>query len=447
MTVYEIFEKQYISRTKRSKELYEEAMQHLAGGVAGGGGYRKPHPLYIKDAKGAYLWDVDGNKYIDVLCGAGSPILGHSPTSVMEAVKQQLDHGTSTIVSYELTAELAEKIKQHMPGMELVRFVGTGSEAVHLALRVARVYTGREKYAKCEGTYHGQLDNELISGNVFGGAEDNPESVPMGAGIPKTALDSVVVLPWNDAEASVAIIKKHVKKLAAVLIEPVACGFLGGIPAEKSYIQSLRKVCDEESIIFIWDEVVTGFRFSLNGAYSLYEVIPDLRILGKPIGGGFPVGLYGGRRHIMEKVVTPGEGAKIFQSGTYSGNPITMTAGLATIKELEKPGFYESINGHGERLRSGLRKIASDVGISVQVTGIGLLFGVHFSEHPIKTFRDVAKSDKEAGAAFSMGLVANDIYCPSFHVMFLCGAHTDTDIDKILDVSKDVLREIKRHQS
>jgi len=393
-TAYEVFEKQYISRTKKSKEMYEETRQHMPGGVAGSGAYRLPYPLYVKDARGSRIWDVDGNEYIDIMCSAGPTILGHSPAPVIEAVKQQLDHGTITMLTSEAVVEVAKKIKQHMPGMDLVRFVNSGSEAVHMALRAARVYTGREKHAQCEGNYHGQLDDVLVSGNVFGGPESNPEAVAQSVGITRDIIDKVVVLPWNDAEAAVAIIKKHAGELAAVLIEPVAGLYLGGIPAERTFVEALRKVCDDEGIVLIYDEVITGFRLSLSGGYSVTGVIPDLRVMAKLIGGGFPVGAYGGRKDIMEKVVTPGEGPKIFQSGTFSGNPISMVAGLATIKELEKPGFYERIDGCGERIRSSLLRIAADVGIPVQVVGVGSIFCVYFSEQPIRNVRDIARSDR-----------------------------------------------------
>jgi len=456
-TAYPIFEKLYISKTKRSREMYEEARQHLAGGVSGSGAYREPYPLYMKEAKGSRLWDVDGNEYIDIMCSAGPAILGHSPAPIIKAVREQLEHGTVTLVTSEAAIEVAKRIKQHMPGMEMVRFVNSGSEAVHLALRVARAYTGREKHAKCEGNYHGQMDNELVSGDVFGGPENSPKSIAQGAGIPKSVLNDVVVLPWNNSEEAVAIIKKHAKELAAVLLEPVAAMYLGGTPAEKSFLEALRKVCDEEGIVLIYDEVVTGFRLGLSGAYSITGVVPDLRILGKLIGGGFPVGAYGGRKEIMEKVVSSFEksgeakstqykGPKIFQSGTFSGNPISMTAGLAMIKELEKPGFYERIDEYGERVRSSLRKIAAEIGIPVQVVGVGSMFCLHFSEHPIKNIRDFAKIDKDTGAAFYMGWEANGIHCPPFHLGFTSGAHTGDDIDKILEVAEMVLREIKMHQ-
>jgi len=456
-TARQIFEDQYISKTKNSRQMYEEARHYLAGGVPGGARYRKPHPLYLKEARGSRLWDIDGNEYIDLHFGAGPAILGHSSPPVMDAVRQQLDRGTIMQIAGEFTVELAKKITQHMPGMELIRFVNSGSEAVHMVLRVARAYTGREKYAKFEGGYDGQLDNELISGGVFSGPEDNPEPVPGCAGIPRSTLNDILILPWNNAEASIALIKKHAKELAAVLIEPMAGIHLGGMTVEKSFMEALRKLTEQEGIALIFDEVITGFRLGLSGGYSLSGVIPDLRALGKIIGGGLPVGAYGGRKDIMEKVVTPLDPAqakekalqrqKIFSSGTYSGNPITMVAGVATMRELEKPGFYERIDGYGERIRSSLRKIARDVGLDIQVIGVGSIFSVHFSDRPLRNIRDIMSSDRETAGTFHVGLLANGIHVLENHVAFTSGAHTDADIDRVLEVSEMVFGEIKKHQA
>jgi glutamate-1-semialdehyde 2,1-aminomutase len=410
----------------------------------------------MKEARGSRLWDVDDNEYIDILCGAGPAILGHSPSPVMEAVKQQIDRGTIVQVTTKSAIELAKKITQHMPGMEVLRFVNSGSEAVHLALRTARAYTGKEKCAKFEGNYNGQLDNELISGHHFGGSEDNPESVPGSVGIPKSVVNDTITLPWNNTEATVALIKKHASELAAVILEPVGGLYLGGIPAEKSFCKALREITEQEGIVLIFDEVITGFRLGLSGVHSLLGVTPDLRTLGKIIGGGFPVGAYGGRKDIMEQIVTPYNPAitggavsdrpKIFSSGTFSGNPVSMTAGLATITELEKPGVYERIDGYGERIRNDLRKMAVDIGLGIQVMGVGSFFSVHFSPHPLKNIREILSSDRETAGAFYMGLEANGIHIPSNHLAFTSTAHNDDDIDKILEVAEKVFREIKRYQ-
>ena len=453
-TARQVFEEQYIARTKKSKQLYEEARRYLAGGVPGGARFRRPYPLYIKEARGGKFWDIDGNEYVDILLGAGPAILGHSHPTVMEAVKQQLDRGTNMQVTGQFAVELAKKVTQHMPGMELMRFCNSGSEAVQLALRAARAYTGREKYAKFEGGYNGQMDNALFSGGTYAGPPDAPEPVPACAGLPQSVRGDVIILPWNNAEASVALIKKHAKELAAVIIEPVGGIFLGGMPPENSFMKALREITEKESIILIFDEVITAFRISLSGGCSLSGVIPDLRTMGKIVGGALPVGAYGGRREIMDKVVTPAEPKdtaaqklKIFSSGTYSGNPVSMVAGVATIKELEKPGFYERINGYGEKIRSGLRKIAKDIGFDVQVLGVGSLFSVHFSERPLKNLRDILSSDRETAGAFYMGLAANGVYILEYHVGFTSAAHTEADIAKVLSVSETVFREIKKHKS
>jgi glutamate-1-semialdehyde 2,1-aminomutase len=448
----ELFESQYIARTKKSKHLYNEAKKYLAGGVPGGARFRRPYPLYMREAKGSKLWDVDGNEYIDLLMGAGPDILGHSPQAVMLAVKEHIDKGTVMQVTGEYAVALAKKITQHVPGMELLRFVNSGSEAVHIALRAARAFTGRDKYAKCEGNYCGQMDNALVGGNIYGGPEDKPASHPDSAGITKAILNDTIIIPWNNPEAAVSIIRKYAKDLSAVLMDPTGGIFLGGMSANKSYVQAVREVTEKEGILLIFDEVISGFRMGLSGACTISGVTPDLRALGKIIGGGFPAGAYGGRRDIMERVATPPENVvshkqKIFSSGTYSGNPISMIAGLATIKELEKPGFYESLDSKGERIRSGLLKMADELDFAIQILGIRSIFTVHFSDWPLKNVRDILKSDRETAGAFYTGLVANGVYIPDFHFASLSAAHTDDDVAQVLAVSEKVLREIKRLQS
>jgi glutamate-1-semialdehyde 2,1-aminomutase len=448
----EFFEKQYVARTKKSQQMYEEAKKYLAGGVPGGARFRMPYPLYMREAKGSKLWDIDGNEYIDLLMGAGPDILGHSPPAVIAAVKERLDRGTVMQVTGEYAIALAKKITQHIPGMELLRFVNSGSEAVHIALRAARAFTGRDKYAKCEGNYCGQMDNALVGGNVYGGSEDEPVSLPNSAGIPKAIINDTIIIPWNNPEAAVSIIRKHAKDLSAVLMDPTGGIFLGGMPADKSYVQAIREVTEKEGILLIFDEVISGFRLGLSGACTISGVIPDLRTLGKIIGGGFPAGAYGGRRDIMEKVATPPESVtsheqKIFSSGTFSGNPISMIAGLATIEELEKPGFYERLDSKGDRIRSGLLKMAGELGLTIQVLGIRSIFTVHFSDRPLKNVRDILRSDRETTSAFYTGLVANGVYIPDFHFASISAAHTDDDVAQVLTVSERVLREIKRLQS
>lgn len=447
----ELFERQYTARTKKSRQMYNEAKKYLAGGVPGGARFRKPHPLYMKEARGSKLWDIDGNEYIDLLMGAGPDILGHSPPAVIAAVKEHLNRGTVMQVTSELSIALAKKITQHIPGMELVRFVNSGSEAVHIALRAARAFTGRNKYAKCEGNYCGQTDTVLISGHTYGGPDESPESLPDSAGIPDCVLNDTIIIPWNNPEAAVSIIKKHARDLAAVLIDPTGGIFLGEMVADKSFVQALRDVTEKEGILLIFDEVISGFRMGLGGAFSLSGVIPDLRTLGKIIGGGFPVGAYGGRRDIMEKVVSPASDAasreqKVFSSGTFSGNPISMVAGVTMIKELEKPGFYEKLDEKGDRIRGGLVKLGNEIGLPIQTLGVRSVFTVHFADRPLRNIRDILKSDRETAGAFYTGWVANGVYIPDFHFASISAAHSDVDITQVLSTAELVLKKIKSLQ-
>ena len=446
MSNYEKFEKQFIQRTKKSKEMYEEARKYLPGGVPGNGRFMKPYPLYWKDAKGARIIDVDGNEYIDMRAAGGPIILGYNPPAVVEAVKAQLEHGTHTFLTSKVVFELAKKICQHMRGVEMIRFVNSGSEAGHFALRAARVYTGRPKIAKFEGNFVGSFCDEFISTQVFSGPEDSPEPIADIAGIPESCYKDIVVLPFNNIEASVSLIRKHAKELACVIMEPLANFALAGVLAEKPFMEAIRRVTEEEGILLIWDEVVSGFRFGLGGLEGYYNIVPDMRTLGKIIGGGFPVGAYGGKREIMDKAVTPtgmpsDKKEKAFQSGTFSGNEITAAAGLALISELERKNPYSYIDGLGERLRSGWRKIADDLGIKLQVTGIGSYAGLMFADQPIRNLRDYGRVDLKKGDAFRLGLYANGVTF-SKHNAFMNAALSEEDIDEVLSVSGHVLREI-----
>jgi glutamate-1-semialdehyde 2,1-aminomutase len=450
-TAYEAFAQQYRNRTLNSASLYEEARMHLPAGVPGNAGWRPPHPLYFRDARGTYLVDIDDNEYIDLIIGGGSAILGHSAPAIVEAVKAQVEHGTGLIAPTPLVIELAKKIKEHMPGMDMVRFCNSGSEAAHLVMRIARTYTGKDKIGKFEGNFHGQLDNELISGATFAGPEDRPVATPHLGGIPKGALDDTIVLPFNNAEAAVTLVRQHAHELAAVIMEPVGGTWLGGIVAETSFVEAIRNVTREEGVLLIFDEVITGFRMGLSGGVSLSGVLPDLRAIGKIIGGGFPVGGYGGRKDVMENVLTPTDDPDLppfrtYQSGTFTGNPVSMVAGLALIRELERPGVYERMYRHGERLRTGIRQLAQDVSIPVQLTGVGSIFGVHFSEHPVKNIRDMSRNDRTRQRSFHLGLVANGVHISPAHIGFTNAAQTDSDIGKILDVSEHVLRVMRQQE-
>lgn len=438
----------YTRRTPRSLQLYTEARNHLPGGVPGNAGFRPPYPLYVERAAGPFLWDVDGNRYIDSLIGGGPHILGHSPPAIMNAVAEQLSSGTSTIAPSPKNIALAESIRKHMPHMEMIRFVHTGSEAVHMSMRVARAFTGRQKIGKFEGNFHGGYDNLLVSGTSYGGPEERPLSLAEGAGIPQSVLDDTVVLPFNNTDATVALIEEHASELAGVVVEAVGGTWMAGIVAEQGFLEALREVTARHGILLIFDEVITGFRVALGGSTAVTGVTPDLVALAKTIGGGFPMGAFGGRRDVMEQAVTPPRDAEdkrvtIFQSGTFQTNLVSLTAGLAMLSELEKPGIYEELGETGDQVRRGIEKIGANLGLPVQATGQGPIFGVYFADEPVRTIRDVLGSDREMAGTFYLGLVAHGVYITPYHLGFTNASQSEAEVDGVLEICQTVLETIK----
>jgi glutamate-1-semialdehyde 2,1-aminomutase len=436
------------SRTKKSKALWEEAKKSLPGGVSGSAAYLAPYPVYIDKAVGGKIVDVDGNEYIDLLLGGFPNILGHSAQPIMEAVKKQLERGTTPILFQETGIKLAQKMQQHMPHLEMVRLCNTGSEATMFAIRAARAWTKKDKVSKPEGGYSGQHDYVLLSGisGRTAGTGDRPLPIADCAGIPQFIVDNTVILPWNDIDATVSIIREHADELAAVVLEPMQGFGMGDIPADKEYLQAIREITKKKNIVFIYDEVVTGFRLSgMEGAVKYYGVVPDLACYGKPIGGGFPIGAYGGRRDIMEQTCNPAADPeyKIFQSGTFTGNPIAVTAGLACLTELEKRD-YSCIDNLAEKLRVGIQQIATEHGFEMHITGIGSMFYVHFNSGPVRNMRDKLKDDAVKNREFSMGMIVHGVYLQPVHPAATCFAHSEKDIDQILRVAEKVLKEMKQ---
>jgi glutamate-1-semialdehyde 2,1-aminomutase len=365
----------------------------------------------------------------------------------MEAVTKQLSWGTSTIAPSPKNIALADRIRKHMPHMEMIRFVHTGSEAVHMSMRVARAFTGRQKIGKFEGNFHGGYDNLLISGTSFGGPEERPLSLPEGAGIPQSVLDDTVVLPFNNTDATVALIEEHASELAGVVVEAVGGTWMAGIVAEQGFLEALREVTARHGILLIFDEVITGFRVSLGGSTAVTGVTPDLVALAKTIGGGFPMGAFGGRRDVMEQAVTPPRDADddrvtIFQSGTFQTNLVSLTAGLAMLGELEKPGVYEKLEETGEQVRKGIEKIGANLGLPVQATGQGPIFGIYFADEPVRTIRDVLGSDREMAGTFYLGLVAHGIYITPYHLGFTNASQSEAEVEGVLEVCQTVLETI-----
>jgi glutamate-1-semialdehyde 2,1-aminomutase len=427
--------------------MFQEASKSLPGGVAGNGKFLEPYPIYVSNARGAKLWDIDGHEYVDLLMGAGVHILGHSPKVVLDAVKKQMEKGIHYYMPAEIEVKLGKQVCQLMSAIDMVRFVNTGTESTQMALRTARAYRKKDKIAKFEGNFHGQHDSVLISTLSTAGEPDNLLSSIDSAGIPKAFAQDVLVLPYNDIDGTLSSIRKEAKDLGAVIVEPVSAFGLGSIPADREFLKAVREITLENDIPLIFDEVVTNFRLALGGATEFFEVKPDLVCLGKVLGGGFPIGGYGGREDIMEKMVTPKTGLwdlkeQIFQSGCFSGNPITMTAGMAVLEELDKKKVYPRLNSLTEKLRNGISAIGQEFKDDVLVTGVASLLQIHFGIKQIRNKRDALKANKAMAKTFHLGLRAKGILA-SAHPLFLSTEHTEKDVNHILEVTEIVLKEMQ----
>ena len=432
------------ARTPGSHALHEEARKVLAGGVSSH--FKAWQPFYVREAKGSRLVDVDGNEYVDLIMGFGPNFLGHSPDVVIDAVREAIGRGTSLAIATPLEVELAQEIARLVPSMEEMRFVASGTEATMMALRTARAFTGRTKIARFEGHYHGQHDLALVSVAHVAGSEREPEPVADGAGIPRSVLDEVVVLPWNDIDAVAPLVRRGADELAAVILEPVPFSNLGGQEPDHEFMRSLRELTWERGILLVFDEVITGFRIALGGAAEHFGFAPDLHVFGKTVGGGFPIGVYGGRRDVMESVVTlrggPHGAETIFQSGTFSGAPPSMAAGLAMLREIERTDAIRVADARAEAIRAGWREIGRGLDLPIQVTGTSSWLGLFFTDRPIRTRRDAITADPARQRAFSLGLLLGGVYLAPSHPGFTSAAHTQADVEHVLEVSERVLADI-----
>jgi len=421
-----------------------DASAVLAGGVSGDG--KSWSPLYVREAKGSKFTDIDGNTYIDLCMGFGPNLLGHSPDEVIEPVIRTLSKGTALGIATELEVELARAIQERIPSMELMRFVTSGSEATAMALRAARAFTGRDKIAKFEGHYHGQHDGVLVSGigGTVSGDAGRPQALVDCAGVPANVADNVLVLPWGDAESCELLIQEHAPQLAAVICEPVPYQLIGGAPPETEFLKSLRDITRANDVLLVFDEVVTGFRLANGGASEYFGVTPDLHALGKVAGGGLPIGVYGGRKDILDAVLAPAQAmtSRMFQSGTFSGTPAAMAAGLAMITALTVGDARATADARAGALRDGWRAVAERRGMPLQVTGVASWFGLHFTNRTIRTRRDALESDQRLERAFSFGLLVRGVFMPEGHPGFTSAAHTEADVKHVLEASDEVLSEM-----
>ncbi|HIQ11606.1 MAG TPA: glutamate-1-semialdehyde-2,1-aminomutase [Caldilineales bacterium] len=410
----------------KSIQLFSQASQLLPGGVdspvrafksVGG------QPLFIERGEGPYLVDVDGNRFIDYVLSWGPLILGHAHPEVVEALTQALSKGTSYGAPSPLEIELARLVTEFMPNIEMVRFVNSGTEATMSALRLARAYTGRAKIIKFQGCYHGHADLLLVqagSGVATLGLPDSP-------GVPPATVQDTLVARYNDLDSVQALFDRFPQEIAAVIVEPVA-GNMGVVPPAEGFLQGLREITQVHGALLIFDEVMTGFRVHPGGAQTLYGVRPDLTCLGKVIGGGLPVGAYGGRREIMELIAPVGP---VYQAGTLSGNPLAMTAGIVTLRKLAQPGVWEQLEARVDKLTAGIRDAAQAAGASIYQTRVGTMFAAFFTEGPVTDWDSAAASDTERFARYFRAMLENGVYiAPSqFEAGFMSLAHDDAAID------------------
>lgn len=414
----------YVLKTPKSKKLYEKAKQVLPSGVSYIIRFFEPYPFYTAKAKGSKLIDVDGNEYIDFWLGHTALILGHSPPTVIEAVKNQIETGTHFGTSHELEIRLAEQVTKMVPSAEMVRFTNSGTEANMYAARLARAYTGRDKILKFEGGWHGGYDALHV-------AVKPPFDIPESAGLTKGALKDTIVAPFNNLEE----VKKKLenKSVAAVIIEPVL-GAGGCIPAKREFLKGLRELCNEKNVLLIYDEVITGFRLAPGGGQQFFGVTPDLTVLGKILGGGFPIGALCGRREIMELIdaLLYPRPKFSFHGGTFTANPVSMTAGLATLKMLENGELINRMNMQGEKIRRELTDIFERKDVDVQVVGAGSLFNTHFTKEEIIDTHAVANADKQKLVDYHMHLIENGVFFLPTHLGTLSTAHSKSDIEKFL---------------
>ena len=420
----------------RSRRLFTTALDLFPGGVnspvrafKGVGGT----PRVLVRGEGSRVYDADGNAYIDYVGSWGPLILGHAHPSVVTAIQRAAERGTSFGAPNPGEIELAQRIRRAMPSIELLRFVSSGTEACMSALRLARAFTGREMILKLAGCYHGHADAVLV--NAGSGALTF--GVPSSAGVPADLAALTVVVPYNDVEAIDKAFQQHQGKLACLTIEPIA-GNMGLVLPERGYLKAVIDIAHHHGALVIFDEVITGFRVAPGGAQALFGLTADLTCLGKIIGAGLPVGAFGGRADIMRRLAPEGD---VYQAGTLSGNPIAMAAGVAQLEELAKPGVYERLELLGARLESGLRAVAGELGISLQLHRIGSIFGLFFNPEPVRDLASVLRSDAGAYAAFFHALLDRGVYlAPSaFEVGFVSLAHSLADVDDTVAAARAAL--------
>lgn len=428
-------------KLEHSREFFQEAQQYLPGGVdspvrafktVGG------TPPFIARGHGSKIYDVDGNEYIDYVCSWGPLILGHSHPQVVEALKKAAERGTSFGAPTALEVTLAKMICSAIPTIEMIRFVNSGTEATMSALRLARAFTGRDKIIKFSGGYHGHADGLLVKA----GSGMATLSLPDSPGVPASYAQNTLVAPYNNVEAIAQRFRRYPDEIAAVIVEPVAAN-MGVVPPQPGFLESLRSLTSQFGALLIFDEVITGFRVTYGGAQNLFKIVPDLTCLGKIIGGGLPVGAYGGKQQIMEMMAPTGP---VYQAGTLSGNPLAMTAGIETLKILGQPGVYERLEDAISGLEEGIVKVVSSLKLKLTISRFASLLTLFFTKNPVLDYESVLQADTVLFGKFFQQLLAKGIYWPpsQFEAAFVSLAHSAEDIHLTVDKISEALSHVDR---
>lgn len=414
-----------------SQELFEESKKIIPGGVSSPVRAFKPYPFFVAKGEGSHIYDVDGNNYIDHCLAYGPLILGHADKTVVSDLTNQLTMGTAYGAPTENEIKLSREVINRIPSAEMVRFTNSGTEATMSAIRVARGFTKRDKIVKFEGAYHGAHDYCLVKGGS--GAACLPDSL----GIPVDTTKNTLTVPFNDEEALTELIEKEGENIACIIME-VVMGNIGCVEPKDGYLEFLRKITEENGIVLIFDEVITGFRLAIGGAQEYYGVTPDMTTLGKIVGGGLPMGAFCGKKEIMELVAPNGP---VYQAGTFSGNPISVQAGLSTLKQLNKD-FYTSLNKKGEFLRSNIRDIVDELSLDISPVGLGSMFQIYFNPNEVTNYAEAQESDSERFLVYFRQLLKEGVFIPpsQFECNFISSAHEMEDLEKTANAIRESLK-------
>ena len=425
----------YEQQTSKSKKLYLRARNVLPAGVSYFIRYFEPYPFYVNWAQGSQLKDVDGNDYTDFWIGHFTHILGHSPSNVIAAVSKQIQHGTHYGVSHELEVMLAEKIVKMVPCADMVRFCNSGTESSMYAVRLARSFTGKNGIVKFEGGWHGGYD-------ALHKAVKPPFDMSASSGLVDEALKDTIIAPFNDLNGMIRRIKDH--EIAAILIEPVL-GAGGCIPANREFLKSLREFCDDRNVLLIFDEIITGFRLAPGGGQEYYNVIPDIAIFGKILGGGFPIGAITGKREIMDRMnpILFERPDFSFQGGTFTGNPTSLVAGLEVLKSLEDGQIIHRLNHRGEKLCNDLQEVFSSSTIDVNVTNAGSMFCTHFTDEAVNDVHAAFRADRRRLLDYHLKLIEKGIFFLPTHSGALCAAHSEEELQQLLVESEKYVKSLE----